>query len=290
MRSSPSMSHHLGPNVGKGRRPILKRGSAPLTAVRPATPAPAAEARVPRRVQPPRWLDLRLVLGVLLVLGSVLLGARVVTSAGATAPVWAASSDLAAGTVLQPGDVVAVEVRLQKASDAYLTTSVPLDGRVLSHAVHRGELLPRSALDKPQRYVQVALPVQAGYVPPGLTRGQLVDVYSLASSSGGAVDPTAGAVALVVAGAPVQQLSGRASGVLSAPTATVQVVVSVPADAAARVLGAIGGRSLAVVVHPSVDGTSASSGGAATSGGVTSGAVPSGTAPTPASPSAGPTG
>ena len=31
----------------------------------------------PRRVRPPRWLDLRLVLGVLLVLGSVLLGARV---------------------------------------------------------------------------------------------------------------------------------------------------------------------------------------------------------------------
>lgn len=284
MHSYRRVSHHRGPNVGKERRPILKRGSTPLTAVRPATSAPAVEARVPRRVQPPRWLDLRLVLGVLLVLGSVLLGARVVTSAGATAPVWAASSDLAAGTVLRPGDVVAVEVRLQKASDAYLATSVPLDGRVLSHAVHQGELLPRSALDKPGRYVQVALPVQAGYVPPGLTRGQLVDVYSLANSSGGAIDPHAGTVALVVAGAPVQELSGRASGVLSAPTTTVQVVVSVPADAAARVLGAIGGRSLAVVVHPSVDAALDSSGAALTGGGVAS------AAPSSASPSAGPTG
>lgn len=230
---------------------------------------------------------------MLLVLGSVLLGARVVTTAGATAPVWAASSDLAAGTVLQPGDLTAVEVRLQNASDAYLATSVPLDGRVLSHAVHRGELLPRSALDKPQRYVQVALPVQAGFVPPGLTRGQLVDVYSLASSSTGVTDPRAGAVSLVVAGAPVQELSGRASGVLSAPTTTVQVVVSVPADTAARVLGAIGGRSLAVVVHPSVEGTPGSSGGAVAGGAVATGAAPSSapsSAPSAASGSAGPTG
>lgn len=272
MRSSLPMSHHRGPNVGKERRPILKRGSTPLTAVRPATPVPAAEARVPRRVHAPRWLDLRLVLGVLLVLGSVLLGARIVNSAGATTPVWAASSDLAAGTVLRPGDVVAVEVRLQKASEAYLATSVALDGRVLSSAVHRGELLPRSALDKPERYVQVALPVQAGYVPPGLTRGQLVDVYSLVNSSGGVVDPKAAGVALVVAGAPVQELSGRASGVLSAPTTTVQLVVSVPGDAAARVLGAIGGRTLAVVVHPSVE------------------AAPGAARPSAAAESAGPTG
>jgi hypothetical protein len=234
-------------------------------------PAPAVEGRVPRRVQPPRWLDLRLVLGLLLVLGSVLLGARVLSAADATVPVWAASADLAAGTVLHPGDVVAVEVRLAKASDAYLATSVPLDGRLLSHAVHRGELLPRSALDQPRRSVQVALPVQAGYVPPTLARGQLVDVYALPGSSGGGTDASAGSVALVVAGAPVEELSGRAAGVLSAPTTTVQVVVSVPADAAARVLGAIGGRTLAVVVHPSVEEPPGSA-----TGDEASGAAPSG--------------
>jgi hypothetical protein len=52
--------------------------------------------------------------------------------------------------------------------------------------------------------------------------------------------------------APVQAVSGRAEGVLSAPTATVQVVVSVPAARAPSVLAAIGGRSLVVVVHDSV--------------------------------------
>jgi len=82
----------------------------------------------------------------------------------------------------------------------------------------------------------------------------------------------------------VQELSGRASGVLSAPTTTVQVVVSVPTDAAARVLGAIGGRSLAVVVHPSVDAALGSSGAALPSGGLAS------AAPTSGAPSSGPTG
>jgi hypothetical protein len=47
----------------------------------------------------------------------------------------------------------------------------------------------------------------------------------------------------------VQAVSGRGDGVLSTATTTVHVVVSVPADDAADVLGAIGGRGLVVVVR-----------------------------------------
>ena len=253
-----------------------------MTALRSAAPAPApVQSRVPRRVQTPRWLDLRLALGLLLVLGSVLLGARVLASADATESVWAAAGDLAPGTVLGSGDLVAVDVRLEKASGAYLGSSAPLDGRVLGRAVRRGELLPRSALEQPGRFVQVALPVQAGYLPPSLTRGQLVDVYALPASSSAAAAASAGspsgAVALVVAGAPVQEVSSRAAGVLSAPTATVQIVVSVPQDRAAQVLGAIGGRSLAVVVHPSVDdGTGRTATGSAAGAAPSSASGPTG--------------
>jgi hypothetical protein len=41
--------------------------------------------------------------------------------------------------------------------------------------------------------------------------------------------------------------------VLSTPTTTVQVVVSVPSGRAPQVLAAVGGRSLVVVVRDSVD-------------------------------------
>jgi hypothetical protein len=227
-----------------------------MTAVRPPLVQATVEAPrgpAPRRVRPPRWLDLRLVLGVLLVLGSVLLGARVVSAADATVPVWAVAGDLAAGTELTADDLVRVDVRLDETAGAYLSASTHPEGRTLSRAVRAGELLPRSALEQVGELVQVALPVQAGYVPPGLERGQLVDVYALADPAAGATAEADGSVALVVEEAPVQALSGRSGGVLSTPTTTVQVVVAVDADEADDVLAAIGGRPLVVVVHPSVD-------------------------------------
>jgi hypothetical protein len=252
--------------------PVTALGTRPAS--RAVTPDGARDAGpVPRRVRPPRWLDLRLVLGLLLVLGSVLLGARVVSAAATTVPVWAAAGDLAAGTVLTADDLVAVDVRLAGAAGAYLATDTRPAGRTLDRAVRRGELLPRSALDPASDQVQLALPVQAGYVPPGLVRGQRVDVYAVAgSSSATAASPSAGSspeasssgapasgvaapgVTPVVRDATVEAVSGRAQGVLSTPTTTVQVVVAVAADRAPAVLAAIGGRPLAVVVHDGVDG------------------------------------
>jgi hypothetical protein len=226
------------------------------TAPAPSAPAEAPPGPTPRRVRPPRWLDLRLVLGLLLVLGSVLLGARVVSAADATVPVWAAAGDLAAGTVLTVDDLVAVDVRLDDAAGAYLSTTTKPEGRTLSRAVSAGELLPRSTLIETDELVQLALPVQAGYVPPSLQRGQLVDVYAVADPVAGATAAADGSVTPVVTSAPVQAISGRGDGVLSTATTTVQVVVSVAADDASDVLSAIGGRPLVVVVHDSVDGGS----------------------------------
>ncbi len=218
----------------------------------PAGPAEeTAAGPVPRRIRPPRWLDLRLVLGVLLVLGSVLLGARVLAGADATTPVWSVTADLAAGTVLGPEDLVAVDVRLGDTAGAYLATATDPAGRTLARAVRAGELLPRTVLEEPEDRVQVALPVQAGYVPPALARGSVVDVYGVTDPAGTA---TGEGVVLVVGGAPVQSVSGRAEGVLSTATTTVQVVVAVPAADVPGVLAAIGGRPLVVVAHGSVDG------------------------------------
>jgi hypothetical protein len=228
----------------------------------------------PRRVRPPRWLDLRLVLGILLVLGSVLVGARVVSAADATVPVWAAASDLAPGTAISFEDLDAVDVRLDDVAQAYLSTSERPDGWLLSRAVRAGELLPYSALAAASEQVQLALPVQAGFVPPALKRGQLIDVYAVADPAAGATTVADGGVTLVVEHATVQQTSERADGVLSTPTTTVQVVISVPADEAAEVLGAIAGRPLVVVVHESVDVDDDAAGAGATPGASTRSAIP----------------
>jgi hypothetical protein len=228
----------------------------PVTAVRPPTTAAAAvapPAPTPRRVRAPRWLDLRLVLGVLLVLGSVLLGARVVGAADATVPVWAVADDLAAGSELTAADLVPVDVRLDDAAKAYVSTETRPEGWTLGRAVRAGELLPRSALEEPSGLVHLALPVQSGFVPPSLERGQLVDVYAVADPDAGAGAVEGSDVTLVVSHAPVQDISGRSDGVLSAATTAVQVVVAVAAEDAPDVLAAVGGRPLVVVVHESVD-------------------------------------
>jgi hypothetical protein len=188
----------------------------------------------------------------LLVLGSVLLGARVLGAADATVPVWAAAGDLAAGSTLTADDLVRVDVRLDTTAHAYLATGTHPEGRTLNRAVRAGELVPRSALDGSTPLVDLALPVQAGYVPPSLVRGQVVDVFAVAVSAAG-TGVAGGSVTPVVLKAPVQAVSGRSAGVLSSATTTVQVVVAVGAEDAAGILAAIGGRPLVVVVHSSVD-------------------------------------
>lgn len=241
-------------------------GGAPAIQATRAGTVSALPGPTVRRVRPPRWLDLRLVLGVLLVLGSVLLGAKVVSAAGSTVPVWSAVGDLAAGTVLAADDLVAVEVRLQDVTGSYLSAGSPLEGRTLSRSVRAGELVPRSAVEAPAALVRLALPVQAGYVPPDLHRGHLVDAYATEPAGAGAAPVADAGVRRVLAGVPVQAVSGRSQGMLSTPTTTVQVVVSVPPEQVPQILTAIAGRALVVVTRDSVFAGAAEGSGGAVAG------------------------
>src|SRR6266576_28915 len=95
----------------------------------------------PRRVRAPKWLDLRLVAGVVLVLGSVIVGARVISSANASDGVWAASRDLAPGTVLSADDLSEVHVRLPAGAraGAYLPVRTVVLGQSVTRQVTAGE-------------------------------------------------------------------------------------------------------------------------------------------------------
>lgn len=141
------------------------------------TEAPASPAA--NRVASASWLDKRLVFGVLLVLVSVLLGARVLATADDAQQVWAATHDLAAGTVIADGDLALSRVRLFGASSHYLAGAKPL-GYVVQRAVSRDELVPVNALsaagqEVPRREVTVS--VLTGHLPPDLARGEQVDLY-----------------------------------------------------------------------------------------------------------------
>lgn len=134
------------------------------------------------RLAAPRWLDGRLVLGVLLVLVSVVVGARVLSTADRSTMVYAAASDLAAGGVLAEGDLRPVRVRLFDSAPGYIgvTGDQSPVGFVLRRAVGEGELLPIEALVVPGEdvdYRQVTVPVEVGHVPPALATHSQVDVW-----------------------------------------------------------------------------------------------------------------
>jgi hypothetical protein len=174
------------------------------------------------RLATPRWLDTRLVLGVLLVLVSVVVGARVLSSADRSQTVWAAARDLAPGTQLAEGDVVRKRVRLfGDDRRRYISGSgaSPVDW-VLRRGVGAGELLPFFALTKPGEdvaYRYVTVPIGRGHLPPGLASGMQVDVYvSPERAAGAAAAPVAStAPRLVVRNVTVLQrpkLSGFTGG------------------------------------------------------------------------------
>ena len=133
------------------------------------------------RLRSPRWLDTRLVLGVLLVLGSVLIGARVLASADRSQQVWATTRDLAPGTVLTGDDLRPARVRLFDASTRYAGAG---GAKPVGYVVRRGlgaaELLPLAALARPEvdlSFRDVTVPVALGHLPPELAHGDQVDVY-----------------------------------------------------------------------------------------------------------------
>lgn len=219
------------------------------------------------RLSAPGWLDGRLVLGVLLVLVSVVVGARVLSSADRSTLVWAAAADLSAGAAITAADVQAVPVRLLgDLDDRYVPQQQDLVGQVLERPIARGDLVPRSALLERPEDLEVRLvtvPVDGARFPPGLARGQQVDVWltpeSALERAEAAADPAAppaepappaapaapapGALQLVGAQPVLLQVTidavPDAGGSFSGGSTSRPVVLRVPSDDVARLVSAM---------------------------------------------------
>lgn len=179
---------------------------------------------VAARLALPRWLDLRLVIGVLLVLVSIAVGARVIAAADRTVPVLVAAEDLAPGQPLTADLVESRGVLLEQGLDQYLTGAVG-SGYVVVRPVERGELLPRSAISaateiEAARYV--TLPVAGTEAPAGIGAGAIVDVW-LTPADGD------GPAFLLLSGVTVTAASSGSGG-LAGSSGQVQVTLAVVDD------------------------------------------------------------
>lgn len=166
----------------------------------------------PRRIGRPRWLDLRVIGGVLLLVASIAIGAKVIGAASRTSPVWSLAHDLSAGTTLVAADLVAAEVNLAEGAAAYLgTAELPL-GKVTNRDLSAGELLPAAALREQGDGRLVSLPVPAERMAPDVTHGSLIDLYLVTGRSG--VTSTV-ETELLAEALTVQSVAAPASGGLS---------------------------------------------------------------------------
>lgn len=189
-------------------------------------------APVPRRTTRPRWLDVRVIGGVLLVVAAVVAGARVVGASSHTTPVWAASRNLAAGTVLTAGDLTAVEVNLAGNATHYLAADPAATGVVgasLGSAIGAGELLPVSAVQATRAGKVVVIGVTPDRMPPGVAHGSIIDLYL---TTGGATTSSAAVTTLISAALVVQSVLAPSSGGLSGATSN-RYQIAVLASAAA---------------------------------------------------------
>jgi hypothetical protein len=205
-------------------------------------PAPIAP-----RLARARWLDPRLLIGVVLVLLSVALGARIVAAADNTISVWAVTSDLAPGITVTAGDLRPVAVQLENAGDYLRATSAPLGYQVVRE-VGDGELLPKDALVEPgtQDLRTVVIEVDRG-TTDGLARGRLVDVYAVdrPKTAGDPLPPPR----LVRAAVTVAKVAD-ASGALGASGSSRPVSLLVDEASVPDMLAAVSGGDVYLVQRP----------------------------------------
>jgi hypothetical protein len=209
------------------------------------------------RLRQPRWLDVRLLVGVSLVLVSIVLGTRVVAAATDSDLVWQARAELAAGTPVGEQDLRAIEVRLPSgASGSYLAASGPKPvGWVLTRPVGEHELLPRGALAPPDAaeadWRVVTVPVLRFHYPGDLAKGQQVDVYMTAGGGSVPAEPV-----LVLRSVTVAHVDTASIGGLGGAGSGIGVELAVPAaDATALVRAAQAGAIDLVRVPTSAAGT-----------------------------------
>lgn len=209
--------------------------AASTTSTSPAAPTPSTSP-TPRRMSRPRWLNVRVVGGILLVVAAVVIGARVVGASAQTTTVWAAERDLAAGTVLIGTDLTTVEVNLGGTAGLYLGPGAasPI-GMTVSTAVGAGELLAASVVEQPAAGRVVAIGVEPANMPPGVDHGSAIDLYLI--KGGGAGSEAEATTELIGRDLTVQSVTAPSSGGLSGATSNRYALsVLLPADVADKLV------------------------------------------------------
>ena len=205
-------------------------------------------APTPRRMSRPRWLNVRVIGGIVLVIAAVVIGARVIGGSSRTVGVWAADRDLAAGTVLTAEDLSSAEVNLGDNVDLYLAAAASPIGLTVVTPLRAGELLAASAVEESASGRVVAVGVEPNNMPPGVGHGSIIDLYlTTGGATGTGGTPTTERIGKDIT---VQSVTAPATGGLSGATSNrYQVSVMLPAADADKLVRTLpNGEPIVVLV------------------------------------------
>lgn len=209
----------------------------------PDLPTPTAS-----RLAQARWLDARLLIGLLLVLVSVAVGARIFTQADERVRVWSVTRDLGPDTTLTEQDLRVRAVRLDDVAARYLSAAEAVDGLVLTRALGRGELLPVSAVGPADALDQRRVVIEVDrFGVVGLARGRVVDLYVV---RGTAADDREVAPELVLAGVTVGEDVRSGGGAFGGSGSKAGVTLLVDRSDVPAVIDAVANGSVYVVQVP----------------------------------------
>ncbi len=132
----------------------------------------------------------RYLLGLILIITSFISAFLISSASDRTITVWASSTDLAPGKIIEERDITPVKVRLLSNAEQYLDASVEIVGTSVVRKIGAAELIPSFALSPQVDTSLQRVPIQVERLmsPVGLGAGDLVDIYGIpnqmASQSG----------------------------------------------------------------------------------------------------------
>jgi len=191
------------------------------------TKAPASPKA--SRLALPRWLDPKLLLGLLLVIVAMLLGARVFASADDTVAVYQVKAAMFTGDPLTADSVSVTRVHFAEGlvADNYVNAAQPLPtGQVVNHDLRAGEMLTQgSVAPKAQTpTVELSVPISTGDISL-VTKNSRIDVIVVPNSTTGTarVAPTKVLSNVLVTSVPGGSGGAFSSGSTAGSSITVRV-------------------------------------------------------------------
>jgi len=209
-------------------------------------PSPSAT-----RLRPPRWLDGRVLLGVLLIVGSVVLGSAVVAGAQRTTRILTVTRDLPRGYTLANADLSTAQVRLIGNGRRYIVASQRSRavGQALTRDVGRDEFLPRDALapvaGSPLRLLSFPVP-RSHAVAGDLRARSRVDILATRRQGTGTATSRAAVPSVVATDVVVLAVDARSGG-LSGSGDSLTLTVQLRPEQVIAVVAAVEGSDLDVV-------------------------------------------